>query len=306
MKYSYRVGDPTIDTWCRDYWFETLAKNATNTRFVAVGDMDLEEDGTRRNLEFLKENIMEFDVVILLGDITYKFGSMLDDMGEALEPVTAIRPTMVLPGNHEWDKREGLGFHSYNARWHMPENGYLNQWYSFNLGKLHFVALSTEDSVETSSKQGQWLLDDLKAATVRGDWTVLMAHKTPIGSANKKWLQKNAHVLFEDLQHYLGPFNIKLALFGHIHLYERTHPVNGVVYITAGVGGARLDTEFVSPVPDWSAFRHAEHGACFFQFNPNTLEVTMQYRSAHDSRTIDECSIPGSSSPSVPHEALFY
>jgi 3',5'-cyclic AMP phosphodiesterase CpdA len=257
-----------------------------------VGDLDLQEDGTRHNLEFLKDCILEFDVLILLGDLHYKWGDILDEMGEALEPIAAIRPVMVLPGNHEWEKRDDLGFHAFNTRWRMPSNGFLNQWYSFNLGNLHFVALSTEDSLEVTSKQGRWLISDLKGAAERNDWTILLAHKTPIGSADKKWFNKGkAKVLYDDLQAFLNTFSVRLGLFGHIHMYERTHPVDGVTYITAGVGGARLDSEVHMPQPEWSAFRYAEHGACFFQMDHEKNILSMQYRSAYDGRTLDEFSM---------------
>jgi 3',5'-cyclic AMP phosphodiesterase CpdA len=287
MKYAYRVGDPTIDTWCREYWFETRHRKAPQTRFVALGDLDLQEDGTRRNIEFLKNHILEYDMLIILGDICYKWGDALDEIGEALEPIAAIRPTMVLPGNHEYEKRDDLGFHAFNTRWHMPENGYLNQWYSFNAGNLHIVALSTEDSLEPTSPQGRWLLRDLKVAAERGDWTLLVAHKTPVGSANKKWLRNKAHVLYQDLQHYLPTFQIKLTLWGHIHAYERTHPIEGVVYTTIGVGGARLDTEWLEPAPEWSACRQTEFGAAFFQFDHVLNQISMQFRSAITGETLD-------------------
>ena len=296
------MGDPTIDTWCREYWFETRNRKAPQTRFVAVGDLDLQEDGTRRNLEFLKSRIMDYDILIVLGDICYKWGDALDEIGEALEPIAAIRPTMVLPGNHEFEKRDGLGFHAFNTRWHMPENGYLNQWYSFNMGNLHFVALSTEDSLEPGSHQGRWLHRDLKRATERGDWTILIAHKTPVGSANKKWLRNNAHVLYQDLQHYLPKYQIKLTLWGHIHAYERTHPIDDVVYMTIGVGGARLDTEWLEPAPDWSACRQTEFGASFFTFDHVLNELSMLYRSALTGDVLDSFTM--STLPNPPQNLL--
>jgi len=292
-KYAYRVGDSNIDSWSREFWFESRPRNVESTKFVAVGDLDLREDGTRKNLEFLHRHILEFDVLILLGDLCYAKGNtdVWDVFGEALEPIAAIRPVMVLPGNHENETRTGKGFHAFNTRYCMPDNGHLNQWYSFNLGNIHFVSLSTEDSLERSSAQGSWLAHDLKIASGRGDWTILLAHKAPIGSADKVWCHKKAPVLYAEMEPYLLEFNVQLALFGHIHLYERSMPINGVTYITAGVGGAHLDTEFQVPQPDWSAHRHAEHGACFFQADHLNQELTMQYRSAYDSRVIDQFSI---------------
>lgn len=259
--------------------------------------MDLAEDGTRQNIEYLKSRIMDFDMVLILGDLSYKFGDALDEIEEALEPVAAIRPVMVLPGNHEYDPEEGLGFHHFNTRWHMPENGQLNQWYSWNMGNLHFVAISTEDSLQPNSRQGRWLMHDLKMASMRQDYVIMLGHKTPIGSADKKWLNRKAHKLWNDLQLYLPAFQVRLSLWGHIHLYERTHPIGGTVFVTIGVGGARLDTQVKEPQPEWSAYRHAEVGACFFTFDHIVQELHMQYCAAHTNEVLDRVSLS-----TAPHE----
>jgi len=257
------------------------------TRFVALGDMDLREDGTRVNIEFLRSRLLDFDVMIILGDICYKWGDALDEMGEALEAIGAFRPIMVLPGNHEWDDRADQGFHSFNTRWHMPENGYLNQWYSWSMGDLHFVSLCTEDSLEPTSPQGRWLTNDLRRAYARGEFTIFMAHKVPLGSADKKWLNKKSALLREDLKHYFTNFRLPITLWGHLHLYERTQPIGACTYMTIGCGGARLDTEWHEPQPEWSAYRLADYGACFFQFDHNQRQLSMQYRTVHNGEAMD-------------------
>lgn len=81
-----------------------------------------------------------------------------------------------------------------------------------------------------------------------------------------------------------------MSLWGHIHMYERTHPVGGTVYITIGVGGARLDTQVKEPQPEWSAYRHAEYGASFFTFDHINGEIHMQYCAAGTNEVLDQFS----------------
>jgi hypothetical protein len=72
---------------------------------------------------------------------------------------------------------------------------------------------------------------------------------------NKIWVMKN--------------WSIILDFTGHVHAYERSHPVfqdivrkDGIVYIVVGDGGNRegLATDYIQPAPLWSAFRKANYG----------------------------------------------
>lgn len=83
-----------------------------------------------------------------------------------LEPILSRIPYMVIAGNHEND---GENFTNFQERFWMPHNGYHdNQFYSFDLGPVHWVALSTEyyGYYDTIGKgpvlnQYSWLKKDL-------------------------------------------------------------------------------------------------------------------------------------------------
>eukprot|EP01124_Arcella_intermedia_P030604 TRINITY_DN6732_c0_g1_i2.p1 TRINITY_DN6732_c0_g1~~TRINITY_DN6732_c0_g1_i2.p1 ORF type:complete len:150 (+),score=32.15 TRINITY_DN6732_c0_g1_i2:171-620(+) len=64
----------------------------------------------------------------------------------------------------------------------------------------------------------------------------------------------------------IDKYGVDLALFGHCHAYERTHPMyageidpRGTIYLLAGVAGAELD-KIWEVQPQWSAYRTAHHG----------------------------------------------
>ena len=47
---------------------------------------------------------------------------------------------MTCPGNHEWH----YNFSNYKARFNMPGDENNNMFFSFDIGPLHFVSISTE------------------------------------------------------------------------------------------------------------------------------------------------------------------
>ena len=95
-----------------------------------------------------------------------------------MEPISSIVPYMVVPGNHEVDMRDSGRENStiYTKRFMMPGRSmyichlalsklgivYLiisgnERYYSFGLGMVHFVAVSTDESIDPDSLQGRWL-----------------------------------------------------------------------------------------------------------------------------------------------------
>ncbi|EPB70984.1 Ser/Thr phosphatase family protein [Ancylostoma ceylanicum] len=84
--------------------------------------------------------------VAMTGDISYDLhtgdGKNGDEFMNQLEPLLSRIPYMVIAGNHEND---GRNFSNFQERFWMPHNGYHdNQFYSFDLGPVHWVGLSTE------------------------------------------------------------------------------------------------------------------------------------------------------------------
>ncbi|PIO77507.1 hypothetical protein TELCIR_00389 [Teladorsagia circumcincta] len=74
---------------------------------------------------------------------------------------------MVVAGNHEDD---GKNFTDYQERFWMPDNGYNDsQFYSFDIGPIHWVGISAEYygyfysyGMGPVMAQYEWLKNDLK------------------------------------------------------------------------------------------------------------------------------------------------
>ena len=58
---------------------------------------------------------------------------------------------------------------------------------------------------------------------------------------------------------------------GHEHLYERTHPIGGVVYLTTGAGGAGLTRTATNPFT--AAFANDRHGYTYVEVSGRTLRL---------------------------------
>ena len=168
-----------------------------------------------------------FDALVLLGDNVYPDGDpdrldatvfqpfkwLLDD-GARLLPVL---------GNH--DVRDGNG-DAQVARLGMP-----GRWYATRVGPALVVSLDS-NRVEDEA-QLEWLEATLAAAT--SDFVIVSMHH-PAYSAGQ-------HGSTGDVQRHWVPlfekYDVDLALAGHDHDYQRSHPIDGVVYVVSG-GAAKL------------------------------------------------------------------
>jgi hypothetical protein len=163
----------------------------------------------------------------------------------------------------------------------MPQNDFGsvgNFWYDFDYGNIHWISISSEHSLDPGSPQIDFLEGSLARATAnraKVPWIVVTLHKplycsadgTPGGFADK----------IEDI---LIKYDVDLTITGHMHLYERIHPVaggqvtsypehrhllpdvyystgKGPVHIVQGNTGAMQVETWIQPQPVWSALRFA-------------------------------------------------
>jgi len=182
------------------------------------------------------------DAIIHVGDMAY---DMYEDEGrrgdlfmQQVEPVASMVPYMTCPGNHEWH----YNFSNYRARFGKSMPGREeDMFFSFDLGPVHFVSVSTEFyyylnfGISQVVRQYQWLEEDLS--------------------------------------------KVDLAFWAHEHSYERLLPIfnrtivqspdpdapytdpRAPVHITTGSAGNREKHDgFLPNPPKWSALRSSKYG----------------------------------------------
>jgi hypothetical protein len=289
-QYVYKVGDGT--NWSSEYNFTTQASPnsppASSYLYGFYGDQGTYiPAGFAVIDQIVKDNSKRrFDLFMHVGDICYagtgsswEFESIWDLWENLIQPFAAHIPYMFAVGNHE----KYFNYTAYRHRFHMPENGNGNFWYSFNHGLVHWLQMSTEHPYTPGSPQYKWIQEDLIKATKNRDkqpWLFVSGHRSIFCSDKDEWGSR------EQRQHILSPlfekYKVDMYLSGHMHMYERVYPVfaNGTVdtkalsnnghvytnprppvYAVQGTGGVftSFDT-YVSPQPAWSAKRNDHWG----------------------------------------------
>jgi hypothetical protein len=237
-----------------------------------------------------------FDFVHVSGDLSYagldspfeplnitkddEFEHIWDLLGVQNQPVSATVPWMTSNGNHE----SFYDWAAYKARFNMPTGGE-QFWYTYQYGNAQWVSLDSEADLSPESDQIVWLESTLEAANANRanvPWVVATLHKplycsctgTPGGYADK-------------LEAIFNKYSVDLVTVGHMHAYERIHPVaagqvldtglptsqpwgqdgatvdvyspqgKGPVQVVQGNSGGMQAESWDQPAPAWSGFRCA-------------------------------------------------
>jgi hypothetical protein len=302
--YKYRVGgyDPVNATMRRskDFTFSSapVPEADKKTTFATFGDqgtfMLLGFSTTNKLIELQDE--LGIDAVMYAGDLAYaglsgdltpfngvdeddEFGHIWDLWAIQNEPVAATRPFMTCPGNHE----RFYNWTAFEHRYKMPQNGYKNFWFSYDYGNVHQISLSTEHCFDAGCEQMAWLEANLEAAVANRatvPWIVINMHR-PMYASELDMNIDNAYRL--GVEPLAIKYDVDLVFQGHLHAYERIHPVNdkvvsvyptaydtesgpvdmyhsegkGPVYVVQGNTGAMQFERWEYPKPDFSAVRFA-------------------------------------------------
>jgi acid phosphatase type 7 len=189
--------------------------------FVAFGDSG---SGNSDQFAILDQlGTVPFRLMIHTGDIAYESGTLgefEDNFFAVYAPL--IKSFAMFPsiGNHDDSS-------VFRRVFDLPRAGEHN-WYSFDYGDIHFVALDTNN---VDAEQEDWLRADL-AATDR-EWIVVFGHHPPYSSGehgSSTGLRAKLDAIFQE-------HPVDLVLSGHDHDYERMEPQGGVHYVVTGGGG---------------------------------------------------------------------
>lgn len=156
----------------------------------------------------------------------------------------------------------------------------------FNYGNVHFTFMSTEHDMNPGSVQYKWLDHDLRTVDrSKTPFVVFSGHRplytteTADRPANGTWYVNALRGLVEPL---LSKYRVDLALWAHVHAYERTCPVydhkcteGATTHVVIGMGGMELTTELKVPPPAWLVFRDAEYG--YTRITTTEDSLTMQF-----------------------------
>jgi len=144
-----------------------------------------------------------------------------------------------------------------------------NSFYAFTAGPARIISLNSYTKTEIGSAQRSWLVSELASLSSRRaetPWLIVIMH-CPFYNSNAAHHGERQAVLMRDEHGFEDIFiesNVSIVLSGHVHAYERTHPVHhnsttakGPSYVVIGDGGNREGhaSKYLSG-SQWSAFRN--------------------------------------------------
>ncbi len=274
-------------------------------RFAVYGDMG---STNARSLTRLQEDVAHniYDAILHIGDFAYDLdfqnGRNGDLFMNQIQPIAAYVPYMTLPGNHE----NMYNFSHYKNRFTMPGGDGQGQFFSFDVGPVHMVFISTEFyyymewGFQQIVNQYRWLEQDLKEANkpvnrAERPWIILMGHR-PFYCSNsddpphctnmENMVRVGLPVSHKySLEELLYKYHVDVAVTAHEHSYERMWPLynntvcNGSlsepytnpkapVQLVTGSAGCNENTDpFIRHPWPYSAFQSDDYGYSRFQVN---------------------------------------
>ncbi len=276
-KYFYQVSCATADGKAlkgKPGTFGTAVDATDAYSFCVIGDTQRNPAATTRVAKVMWERRPNF--VLHMGDVVDDGAAKWQWTGDLFKPcqeLFARVPVYPCIGNHEKNHAQYYKYFS------LPKPEY---YYSFVYGNAEFFSLDTNKSVAPDSPQYEWLDKALAKSTAK--WKVCYHHHPCYSSDSDDygdtWKGKSSfgaprHKVLLTLYE---KYNVDLVMNGHIHLYERTHPVKGgkvdpkgVVHITSGGGGGGL--EDFDPVPAFfKRQQRVTYHCCYFTVHGGQLE----------------------------------
>lgn len=322
-KYYYSVGGlaDTLQIGPDNYFYTLPVVGEEKLyRIAALGDCgnnSLNQRQVRDQIvKYLGDNYM--NAWILLGDNAYRDGEDAQYQANFFnvykEDLLKKYPLFPAPGNHdyhdvEYSKNYGQKTRqvAYYQNFSMPTNGEAGgvpsntqQYYSFDIGNIHFLSLDSygmeEESLrmyDTLSPQVQWVKKDLDANKNKG-WIVAFFHHPPytMGSHNSD-KESELIKIRENFIGILERYGVDLVLCGHSHSYERSKMMSD------HYGPMKTFDSSKHNISNSSALYNGNKNSCPYVKNANDLKGTVYVVSGSAGQLTYV-------QDTYPHKAMFY
>ena len=189
------------------------------------------------------------DAVVLVGDIINaetSAGAVREQWNNVKLAIADLAPGVIMPtvGNHETNGLKSVLPYFVEAFPALPPNGpdgYKGMTYSYNVGSVHFVSITSEHPDRfhfLGEAQMAWLDKDLAAN--RLPYTFVFSHDPAfpvgphVGSSLDAYPQDRDR-LWKTMQKY----KVTAYICGHEHLYNRSEK-NGLTHLVIGTSGSAI------------------------------------------------------------------
>jgi len=271
--------------------FTTFPTHSDTIFFIAFGDT--RSDSVAHQSVINRMAAYKSAFIMHSGDLVYS-GSTTSDWRKFFnieDTLLQIKHFLPAIGNHE------SPYWPYDTLFALPDS---EDYYSVNYANIHCIILNTQ--IDLYGAQRDWLINDLAVASsdTTIDWIIVNFHRPPYssgGHGSQTDVRDAWCPLFEQ-------YGVDLVFTGHDHDYERTMPINGVVYIVTGGGGAPLYAVGTSP---WTAYSEKTYHFCLVRIVGKTLllQAIKPDGTVFDSLYIDATGIDDKASPNKNKEVIF-
>jgi hypothetical protein len=174
----------------------------------------------------------------------------------------------------------------------MPAPATTNQpWWSYEVGLIHFIGISTEHEYTIGSKQYLWLEKDLKSIDrTKTPWVIFGGHRAMYLNSNYGGSVSSDITVMDSMIANLEPllykYRVNLGFYGHNHVVQRHSAVlnkqvvqrseeivdeqgnvihfhsdpQATVHMVVGTGGASFTMNAVEPKPEWNEMYMYQYG----------------------------------------------
>ena len=210
-------------------------------RLVVFGDSGKGSPGQYAIAKAIGAEAVAPDAVMIVGDVVYPPADDASYDPGFFAPYRALLPATVFyaaPGNHDYEVQAGRPFFDVFT---LPRNGPAGlvpeSSYWLERAGVQMIVHDTNQSAATlRARSVPWHTETTRqAATFR----FVFQHHT-MYSSGPNFSQAPSPGLRSLLAPLYTATGIDVVFNGHDHLYERTRPIGGVVYVTTGAGGAGL------------------------------------------------------------------
>eukprot|EP00850_Spirogloea_muscicola_P023977 SM000416S15660 [mRNA] locus=s416:5305:8497:+ [translate_table: standard] len=276
--YYYEIVSKAAPSQNRTYQFKTMPAVGTPCKIGLIADVGQTSNSSST---YDNVNLGHPDVILFAADLCYadnfgppcapfngtdvpsgpsrtcgEGGLRWDSWGRLSEKTLSLYPTTFVAGNHEeegvaaWNASATL-FIAYRNRipGHVvsPVSASASPkapfFYSFNVGYVHVIALSSYEPFTKYTQQYNWLNSDLAAINrAITPFVVVFFHSPWYNTDVSHYLEGES--MRQDYEGFLYNAKVDLIVAGHVHAYERSKPVYqvavnpcGPVYVTVGDGG---------------------------------------------------------------------
>jgi hypothetical protein len=264
--------------------FTTNKPNGASFRFAVFGDSGSALPEQYALAARIAANVP--DLVLHTGDIVYPNGAQREFDECFFRPYGSLLERVVLwpaPGNHDLIHHAGRAYFDNFA---LPRNGPAGlapeRVYSFAYGDALFASVDSNLSEETLRQRvAPWLLQTLGAGKWR--WRFVFFHHPPYSTGMHGPDQGIRRALVPAFQQA----GVDVVFNGHDHAYERSRPLEGVLYIVTGAGGSDL---YAREHPERTTARYYDRKHSFTLVEVEREKLRLR-QIASDGSLVDEVSL---------------